>query len=411
MGDATTLKTVSHFIASGWHARAFEALDELHTLTPRLRTLSLLERLLPLSAPGDGFHYGTEEHRRQAQARRVAAVARARAAEPSEGTFELDETALLDAIDALLRPRARSEAELLAAVYADPTSDEARLVLADVLSERGDLRGEFIVLQIASARDKRVTPREKELLKRFGALWLGELRNELAYPTFRRGFVAEGKFVGRSRFESPAWATLETLHFGHATLGRSHLFEPNLRHLKKTCGVDMHQLARAFEQKQSSSVLHLGLAFQDVLPVSAFRAVLPKLTRMDVVYGDAEAALPWAREAGLETVGLNRGPEFLARAYEHVRGSESLTVVLGLRGAWLEVAGSFPAWSLTVRARPKVTVNAALHGDGTLDDLVAPLSTIPVETVTLGKSTARKFAGKPLETFQAALARRGVALA
>ena len=39
-----------------------------------------------------------------------------------------------------------TEAELLAAIHADPRDDAPRLVYADWLLERGDVRGELIVL-------------------------------------------------------------------------------------------------------------------------------------------------------------------------------------------------------------------------------------------------------------------------
>mgnify|MGYP001614308041 CR=1 FL=1 len=55
---------------------------------------------------------------------------------------------------------------LLAAIYASPDDDTPRMVFADALSERGDLRGEFIALQLARARGG-ATPaqlkREREL--------------------------------------------------------------------------------------------------------------------------------------------------------------------------------------------------------------------------------------------------------
>lgn len=55
---------------------------------------------------------------------------------------------------------------LLAAIYAAPDDDSPRMVFADALTERGDLRGEFIALQLARAKGK-ATPaqltREREL--------------------------------------------------------------------------------------------------------------------------------------------------------------------------------------------------------------------------------------------------------
>lgn len=120
------------------------------------------------------------------------------------------------------------EAELLAQIYASPHDDAPRLVYADWLQERGDPRGEFIVLQCERhQRDQQIGldgpgipgARERELLAEHGEDWLGPLAPVLVRDTavFRRGFVAEG----RARFDSkrqeadslaePAWATIEKL--------------------------------------------------------------------------------------------------------------------------------------------------------------------------------------------------------
>ena len=63
--------------------------------------------------------------------------------------------------------------ELLDAVYADPESDAARLVLADWLQENGDPRGELISLQLSRAAGTREgRAREKELLASGRKEWL-----------------------------------------------------------------------------------------------------------------------------------------------------------------------------------------------------------------------------------------------
>jgi uncharacterized protein (TIGR02996 family) len=57
---------------------------------------------------------------------------------------------------------ARNDDEaLLAAIYAAPDDDTPRHVFADALSERGDLRGEFIALQLSRAKGKS-TPAQME---------------------------------------------------------------------------------------------------------------------------------------------------------------------------------------------------------------------------------------------------------
>jgi uncharacterized protein (TIGR02996 family) len=116
--------------------------------------------------------------------------------------------------------------DLLADVYANPRDDAPRLVLADLLQERGDPRGEFIALQCRGAPlDKAARARERALLAAHARAWMGPLAPAIAKsarhkPVFRRGFLAaayvtfkhpsEAERLGRE----PAWATLDEIGFG-----------------------------------------------------------------------------------------------------------------------------------------------------------------------------------------------------
>ena len=111
-------------------------------------------------------------------------------------------------------------ASLLSPVWAAPHDLGARQVLADVLLERGDPRGEFISLQLSDASPKR----QRTLLKAHGRAWLGalaevvELRDEP--PVFERGFVAvvtvRGIRTAQFTFSSdaPEWATVRRVRRG-----------------------------------------------------------------------------------------------------------------------------------------------------------------------------------------------------
>ena len=75
-----------------------------------------------------------------------------------------------------------TEAALVAAIAAAPDDDAPRLVFADWLAERGDLRGELIHLQVARAAmragDERAKPtqaRIDEFLEAHRTAWLGKL--------------------------------------------------------------------------------------------------------------------------------------------------------------------------------------------------------------------------------------------
>ncbi|MEO8702830.1 MAG: TIGR02996 domain-containing protein [Kofleriaceae bacterium] len=91
--------------------------------------------------------------------------------------------------------RKRTLAELLAEVYAAPDDDGPREIYADALNERGDPRGEWIILELAEARgalDRTGRRRKAELeLENFMVrdTWAHPLSNA-ADVSFERGFPA-----------------------------------------------------------------------------------------------------------------------------------------------------------------------------------------------------------------------------
>ena len=88
--------------------------------------------------------------------------------------------------------------ELLAALWADPDSDDARLVYADWLLEHGDPRGEFIT---ESVREEQIQdwndPKKKEagakaekLRKKHEKEWVAPIRPYIRSWSWRRGFLS-----------------------------------------------------------------------------------------------------------------------------------------------------------------------------------------------------------------------------
>ena len=152
----------------------------------------------------------------------VGAVRRAEIDQPAEpSTAEVKAWNELRKLIEPLRKAQRSVDALLADIYANPADDAPRLVLADLLLERGDPRGELITLQLE--RKGEPTERERQLLKKHGKAWMGALAPVLswgrgyAHTEFRRGFVAKadiilsvGKKLDPIR-NDPAWATVEEL--------------------------------------------------------------------------------------------------------------------------------------------------------------------------------------------------------
>jgi uncharacterized protein (TIGR02996 family) len=93
----------------------------------------------------------------------------------------------------------------LRAVLADPDDDEPRLVYADWLEERGDVRGEFIALQCRLARLRAADParpamaaRARQLRRAHGRDWAGPLGEFAGRCRFRRGFVEEVEIDARA---------------------------------------------------------------------------------------------------------------------------------------------------------------------------------------------------------------------
>ena len=135
------------------------------------------------------------------------------------------------------KSRARSEktteAELLAAVYANPQDDGPRLVYADFLSSKGDIRGEFISVQVQRAvqDSPELETRERELwaeLERVAPnrgtgmvihAALEYLSGELVGLHYggmviERGFPARAVVAGllQEYLGLEAWATVHTLN-------------------------------------------------------------------------------------------------------------------------------------------------------------------------------------------------------
>ena len=132
--------------------------------------------------------------------------------------------------------------ELRAAVWDDPEADDARLVYADYLQDRGDPRGELIGLQVGRARTgEPVSDRERQLARRIAAACAAPLTPYLA-PDFilERGFVARCTVndvpMPPDIASHRAWRTVEDL----TTTNLALLVNPQLR--ARRVGVGAHQL-------------------------------------------------------------------------------------------------------------------------------------------------------------------------
>ncbi|MEW5738211.1 MAG: TIGR02996 domain-containing protein [Myxococcota bacterium] len=126
------------------------------------------------------------------------------------------------------RPKPSGEAPWEAAVTARD-DDGPRAVLADWLLEHGDVRGEFIALQLKEARGEASEDEVKRaaaLLAEHRVAWLGEVARIVHRAEFRRGFLHTLELAGSWSLARQAWAqvtaakeleTVEVLEPGEAT--------------------------------------------------------------------------------------------------------------------------------------------------------------------------------------------------
>ena len=105
--------------------------------------------------------------------------------------------------------RTASESELLAQIAAEPGADDARRVLADLLTERGDVRGELITLQLMPKRDAKLERRIRTLVRAHWRDWLGSLGRLVERVDFERGFPVRCA-LGSAHTPYDAWATATT---------------------------------------------------------------------------------------------------------------------------------------------------------------------------------------------------------
>ena len=211
---------------------------------------------------------------------------------------------LYEAVRAELRARAptvvaaatpRSEA-LLRAIYADPDDDRPRREYADHLRAAGDLRGEFIALQLGGARP-RTSSRPADLLRRNFERWLGPLAAAGATEVvFRRGFPAACKVPASTadpRPEDPAWATLEHLDTDLLAL----ITAPTLRGLRSLALADRTWLGLCAGASELPRITALTVRLARCPPSQpaalTLGAALPDLRALTLVHRPARGEQDW----------------------------------------------------------------------------------------------------------------------
>ncbi len=245
---------------------------------------------------------------------------------------------------------------LYAPIWAAPGDLAARQVLADVLLERGDPRGEFISLQLASASPKR----QRTLLNAHRKEWLGALADVVdlkdAPPVFERGFVAEVsmKQVRRAQFllasDAPEWATVRRVRrglqrFSKAMVGLEDAGPVKLEALKAAVREELTLTLRSVEVSASpddvvdvleqlvSPPRWLALHFEVFEPTRELRDSLPRLSDLPGLErlrfsAEASAVMP----AQLGQMGLAWLPRSVTRV--ELRDEDRLIILERDRKSW-----------------------------------------------------------------------------
>ena len=137
-------------------------------------------------------------------------------AQPRHHELTVQECVHVAELERLLARAEVSGEALLAAIYDNPRDDGPRSVYADWLQARGDLRGEFIALQLARRTgigDAASERRERTLLAAHGREWLGPLASVMTAGSavFERGFPSKVTVNRSDPFTAREWATVEAI--------------------------------------------------------------------------------------------------------------------------------------------------------------------------------------------------------
>lgn len=163
------------------------------------------------------------------------------------------------------KPRGEAtEAELLAAIIAAPEDDTRRAVYADFLQQRGDVRGEFIALQLSNT--PAATKRANALYEKHSAALLGALaahvnRDQVA---FERGFLAVVQLKATKQYDveravsSPDWALVRAV-----TFARGSAFSASMQRVTEARGVTAAGLKSLRRLPGPLALRHLGVMLTD----------------------------------------------------------------------------------------------------------------------------------------------------
>ena len=216
---------------------------------------------------------------------------------------------------------------LYSAVFAAPSDDGPRLVLADALQERGDPRGEFISLQLQRPRSQRSERRMEKLLDRHRAAFLRGLQPVVmpdATQRWERGFLVEASVVLHGdRVHTPDWATVRKLEVLFGGTPPLELASSQMRSLKEISLAPLEAVPVLFAASRSLGLEAIALQgppelgawpaeMTELISAPSSLPALQRLTLRCATPNFTQADWVWrmsvlAQLKALEFVGLFRG--------------------------------------------------------------------------------------------------------
>jgi uncharacterized protein (TIGR02996 family) len=266
---------------------------------------------------------------------------------PTAPALAASEVQILEEMIAIARAPTETEvadgetdAALLAAVHAAPGDLGVRAIYADYLQERGDPRGELIVLQLAHPPGTREPPevrlRLQQLFGQHAAKWLGELSACVEYEGYGHGFVEAVKFKKVAGYESayvipppdPFWSTVRKVTGG--VPASDALPMPILERALEIDHRGMRVLARLAKPPPLCEIEWRGTdPARDGEAVADFAAIVkrsPSL-RLVTIRGEGAEALAWAwRDSSIRQLVVEAPSHRLAHWLDEAKGLDEIVI-------------------------------------------------------------------------------------
>jgi uncharacterized protein (TIGR02996 family) len=197
------------------------------------------------------------------------------------------------------RDEPRELIPLFDAVAARPGDDAPRQVLADALLERGDLRGEFISIQLLDARGgatKAQQARAEELRRLHARRWLIELSGvDAPRATFHRGFPTRVTLTPNTGEPnaSPTWRLVQEIELRPGIHPPAELESPMLERLTTVHGVDRLAIDRLLAGPERPWLREVSVTG----PAVGWQGEVLRLSRFPALNTLTLAPQPWVHHA------------------------------------------------------------------------------------------------------------------